>query len=190
MRGHVRIASATSLSIGIVITAAVALAGSSVAAQRSQRPLTFDGHCQLTGSVRFKPRMTSNPRVVRNYPRARGTCSGSLTEHNGKTVTLSNAPVRYRAEETGSQESCASNQNAPGKGQLIFKAGRLHFAIVENRVSGTAHLSLTGARGGSATAVANVNSSNPQRILEKCANGGVSSVPVSLTIQTTPSISG
>jgi hypothetical protein len=66
----------------------------------------------------------------------------------------------------------------------------VRFKIVENRVSGTAALSFTGDRGGSATAVANVNSPNPPGLLEQCAMGGVASVPVQLVIATTSSISG
>jgi hypothetical protein len=88
------------------------------------------------------------------------------------------------------QESCQLNTNAPGSGELLFKAGRLRFRIVENRVGPTASLSLTGRRGGSAGAIAAVNSPDPAGVLEQCAMGGIASVPVDLAIQTAPTISG
>jgi hypothetical protein len=174
----------------ILAVAAGALLMSAAPSPAAPPPLTFDGQCQLSGTVSFSPRMTTTPGIVRNYPSATGTCSGSLRGRDGKTVQLSNAAVRYRALEVGTQESCGSNLNASGSGVLLFNAGPVRFRIVENRVSGTAALSFTGAHGGSATAVANVNTPNPPGLLEQCAMGGVASVPVQLVIRTTPSISG
>jgi hypothetical protein len=176
--------------LAIALTTVILFTAPSLAAASHPHSLTFAGQCQLTGNVGFSPKMTTTPSVVRNYPSAAGTCSGSLTKANGQTTALSNAPVRYRAFELGTQESCASNLDASGTGELIFAAGPLRFQIIENRVSGTAALSFTGDAGGSAGAVANVNSSSPQGILEQCAMGGVASVPVQLVIATTPSISG
>ena len=98
--------------------------------------------------------------------------------------------MSYSATEVGTQESCELNADAPGSGELVFSAGALKFAILENRVAGTALLSLTGSQGGSATAVAAVNSPNPATVLEQCAGSGEASVPVDLTLRTTPAISG
>jgi hypothetical protein len=162
----------------------------SSAAGRHQRPFTFSGQCQLSGTVAFSPRLSTSAGPVRNSARATGTCSGSATDRRGHTTQLNGAPVGYRATEVGSQESCQLNTNAPGSGELLFKAGRLRFRIVENRVGPTASLSLTGRRGGSAGAIAAVNSPDPAGVLEQCAMGGIASVPVDLAIQTAPTISG
>lgn len=187
---RIRVATAVLISAAALVTAsASASSGQASPGQASPGQLTFDGHCTLSGTVSFSPRMTLTPGVVDNRPSASGTCSGTLSSGSVQT-TLTNAPVQYRAQEVGSHESCESNLDAPGTGELIFQQGTLRFQIVENRVSGTADLLFTGDGGGSATGVANVNSSNPSGILEQCAMGGVKSVPVGLTIQTTPSITG
>lgn len=172
------------------LTAIAALAGPAVAGQAHPRAISFDGTCQLSGTVAFSPRVTTSPARIRNRPSLTGTCSGTLTKRGGNTVNLSNAPVRYRATELGTRESCEANPDSRGRGELIFRAGALRFRVLENRVSGTAALSFTGVRGGSATGVANVNSPNPAGILEQCEMGGLASSPVDVVIQTTPTIRG
>lgn len=153
------------------------------------RSLTFDGQCQFAGTSSFSSPVTLSPSPVRNEVAAAGTCSGSLTEPGGRTTQLSNSLVRYRATESGANESCELNPNASGTGELIFGAGRLSFGVTENRVSGQAALSYTGRSGGSAQGVAYVTS-DPTGLLEQCAGGGISSAAVEIVFETTPAVSG
>lgn len=183
-------AAAGAATIATAVAALMILAAPSLAAQGKSSALTFAGQCQLSGTVNFSQPVTISPSRVRNRATAAGTCSGSLTDASGQTTQLSNSPVQYAATEVGSQESCELNPNAQGSGELIFQAGPLRFSVLENRVSGTAILSLTGRLGGSASAIANVNSPDPVGLLEQCAMGGITSAPVNLVIQSTPTISG
>jgi hypothetical protein len=66
----------------------------------------------------------------------------------------------------------------------------VRFGVVENRVGGQAALAYNGRGGGSATGVAYVSSSDPAGLLEQCATSGITSAPVQIVFQTTPSISG
>jgi hypothetical protein len=184
-----KFAAAGAASLATAITGIIPLAAPPLAAGNSQS-FTFEGQCQLSGTAAFSKPVTTSPARVRNRVTAKGTCSGSLTDPSGHATQLSDSPVQYRATEFGTQESCELNQNARGNGALIFQVGTLRFRIVENRVNATALLSFTGRRGGSATAIANVNSPDPTSLLEQCAGGGISAVPVDLVIQTTPAISG
>jgi hypothetical protein len=170
--------------------AAVVLFAAPALAERTESPsLTFDGQCQFAGTASFSSPVTFVPSPVRNDVVANGTCSGSLTEPGRPTVQLSNSPVRYRATESGKQESCELNPNASGSGELVFGQGSLRFRVLENRVSGQAALAYTGRGGGSAKGVAYVNS-DPAGLLEQCAAGGISSASVDIVFQTTPTISG
>jgi hypothetical protein len=151
--------------------------------------LTFDGQCQFAGTSSFSSPVTLSPSPARDDVAAAGTCSGTLTEPGGRTTTLSNSPVQYRATESGANESCELNPNAAGTGELIFGAGRLRFRVTENRVSGQAALSYTGRSGGSAQGVANVTS-DPTDLLEQCAAAGLSSAAVDIVFETTTAITG
>jgi hypothetical protein len=134
--------------------------------------------------------VTLVPSSVRNAVTATGTCTGSLTTPSGRTTQLSNSPVRYRASELGTAESCAGDPNAAGSGELIFQQGTVRFDVVENRVSGQAAVTYTGRVGGSAAGVAYVNSPDPAGLLAQCATSGITSAPVQIVLQTTPSITG
>jgi hypothetical protein len=73
----------------------------------------------------------------------------------------------------------------------VFTSSTLRFALSETRAGGTAELSLTGARGGSATGVANINTkANPVQIIEACGGPGLREAPVDINLRTTPAISG
>lgn len=98
--------------------------------------------------------------------------------------------MQYRAVESGNYESCAGDPGATGVGELLFPDGRLRFTVLENRVVEQAALSYTGRAGGTAAGVAYVNSSDPAGLMEQCATTGLTSSPVDIVFQTTPSISG
>ena len=173
---------AATVAAGAVCFAAPALADS--------QGVTFSGQCQFAGTSSFSSAVTVVPSTVRNNVSATGTCSGTLTTRDGRIAQLSNASVRYRASELGTAESCAGDPDAVGSGALIFQQGRLGFNVTENRVSGQAAVAYTGRKGGSATGVAYVNSPDPAGLLEQCATSGITSAPVQIVFQTTPSISG
>ncbi len=151
---------------------------------------TFAGQCQFTGTSTFSSPVTAVPSPVRNQVTASGTCSGSLTTAGGRTTQLSNAPVGYQASEAGSNESCESDLGAAGTGELLFQSATIRFNVAENRVGGDAALKYTGRRGGSAAGVAFVTASNPAALLQQCTGSGLSSSPVEIVLQTTPSLSG
>ena len=173
-------------ALTLMVTAAVVFADSALAAS----PLTFDGQCQFAGTSSFSSAVTLIPSPIHNDVSATGTCSGSLAQPNGATIELSDAPVQYEATEFGSAESCEADLDASGSGALVFQQGSLDFRVVENRVSGQALLAYTGRNGGSAKGIAYVNSADPASLLEQCAAGGMTSAPVSIVFQTTPTISG
>lgn len=150
----------------------------------------FAGSCQLTGTVRFVPPLTNSPEPTRDEAIERGTCSGTLTAR-GQTIKLNDAPVRYHAIDDGQLGSCGGSPNATGRGRLHFRGATISFALSESRVSGVAKLSLTGSRSGTAQGVASISSSaNPVQIAQQCAGGGLRSVAVDISLQTTPEISG
>lgn len=151
---------------------------------------TFDGSCQLTGTVSFLPPLTSTPRPTRDAAFEQGTCSGTLTSH-GHARSLGNQAVRYFATDSGQAESCGANAGASGWGFLAFARATVFFRLSETRATGVAQLSLTGLAGGSAQGVATISSSsNPVQIAEACVGSGLRSTPVDIRLQTTPAISG
>ncbi len=179
------VAAVVSVSVG-----AACFAATSFAAGAGAGATTFAGQCQFAGTSSFSSSVTLVPAPVRNNVTASGSCSGSLTTASGRTTQLSNSAVRYHASEFGTAESCNSDPNAAGSGELIFQQGAVHFNVVENRAGGQAALAYSGRNGGSATGVAYVSSSDPAGLLEQCATSGITSAPVQIVFQTTPSISG
>lgn len=173
-----------------LLAAGVAVGPAPSLAAGSSRALTFSGQCQFTGTSSFSSAVTLTPSPRRNDVAATGTCTGTLTGPDGRTTSLSDAAVQYQASEFGTAESCEADPNATGRGELIFHEGALAFSVDENRLSGQASLAYRGRSGGSASGVAAVNSSNPAALLEQCATSGITSAPVQIVFQTTPSISG
>lgn len=151
---------------------------------------TFNGSCQLSGTVAFTPPVTNSPHPFTQHARARGMCSGSFTDRSGRTHHLNNARVRYRAVERASSGTCNGGTDA-GTGVITFPEGRISFRISETRASAVVAVMLRGARGGSAAGQANVSSSaNPVAIIQACGSDGLKSAPIQARAVTTPSISG
>jgi hypothetical protein len=185
-----RLRAATVAAVALVAAVVVAGPAPSLAAPGSARALTFSGQCQFTGTSSFSSAVTLTPAPRRNNVAATGTCTGTLSGADGRTTSLTNAAVQYQASEFGTAESCEADPNATGRGELLFQEGTLGFTVNENRISGQAILTYRGRNGGSASGVAAVNSSNPVALLEQCATSGITSAPVQIVFQTTPSISG
>jgi hypothetical protein len=185
-----RLKAAAATTVGALAVLTANFAAPSSAATKARRAVTFMGQCQFTGTSTFGSPVTATPSPVRNDVRASGTCSGSITMLGGRTTALNNSPVQYRAVEFGPSESCTADPDATGRGRLIFQQGSLRFDVVESRVSGQAALGYRGQEGGSAGGVAYVNSPDPAGLLEQCATTGLTSAPVQIVFQTTPTVSG
>lgn len=185
---------ATALVVGtfIAISATAALADHHPRA-RSHHPgaNTFAGNCSFSGTVRFQPGLTNTPQRIRDVARAHGTCSGTLTDRRGRDHKLDGAVVRYFATDVANGASCAASAGATGTGRLVFPSRTVRFELSETRGVAVAELSLSGARGGSATGQANVNDgADPVEVAQACAGNGLRTAPVDIRIATTPTMSG
>jgi hypothetical protein len=157
---------------------------------RTPRPLTFDGHCQFSGLVKFRPALSTTARTVRQSISAPGACDGTLRDRHGFTHQLNGAKVTYAEKSVGQNASCA-NGTAVGSGSLRFHWGKLRFAFAEKRVGGVVSGTATGASGGSATGFGGVSESeNPAHVLQECAGSGIRQVRIDVSAVTTPEISG
>jgi hypothetical protein len=178
---------ATAFAIAIVLIGA-GQAGVDRAAARD-RANTFSGSCQLSGTSRFTPPLTSTPVQGADHTTVSGPCSGSFTDRLGRTHDLGGATVRFFAIVQG-VSSCETGL-VTGSGFLTFPWGRLAFTVREPRGPGFSALEFTGRRGGSASGTAMVSpSENPVQLSEECAGAGIKSVAVQLTFATTPTMSG
>lgn len=153
-----------------------------------QRPLTFSGSCQFTGTVTFAPPLVLTPQPVTQYARASGNCSGTLIDKQGQTHNLNNTPVTYAATEQGNSISCGEGTDA-GQGTLGFEFGQLRFTISEDRVGPIANLSFKGAKAGTASGSATA-SGDPATIAMECAGSGLKQASASLNMSTDSPLSG
>ena len=155
---------------------------------RPPGPLTLDGECDLTGTVAFSPPLTSDTRPVATHARARGTCSGTLTDRAGRRHQLDDEAVRYDASAPAQPQSC--NSGTPkGSGVLVLRWGRLRFTTSETRAGAAPFLTLSGKRGGSAL-VNGRATDDPATLLQKCAGDGIEKAHLTGHLSTTPTISG
>jgi hypothetical protein len=178
---------AAALAVAVVLIGA-GQPGVGRAAARD-RVNTFSGTCQLSGTSRFSPPLTSTPVQGSDHTTASGPCSGSFTDRHGRTHDLGGATVRFFAIVRG-VSSCEMGL-VTGSGFLAFPWGRLAFTVREPRGPGFSALEFTGRRGGSASGTAMVSpSENPLQLSEECAGAGIQSVASQLTFATTPTISG
>lgn len=153
-----------------------------------QGPLTFSGSCEFSGIVRFEPPLTNTPQTVSDFARARGTCSGTLTDQSGRSYALSDTPVGYLASDQGANDSCLAGPESIGTGEFRFPQGSLRFHLSESRVGGAAELSLTGDQAGSASGEAD-STANPTETAQACAGSGLREAPVDIRIGA-PTITG
>lgn len=187
MRGPVIACSAAVIALACLLAPPV---GARDRTRRAHHTATFAGSCQLTGTVTFEPPLTATFQPTRDYALEQGTCSGSLTSH-GHRASVNDEAARYFATDFGSAASCAGSTGATGWGVLSVRRTNIYFGLSESRVSGVAHLTLSGTAGGSAQGVASISSSaNPAQIAEECAGPGLHSAPIDISLQTMPSISG
>src|SRR5688500_6135600 len=67
---------------------------------------TFDGVCDMSGTVRHEPPLTQVPMPTEIRGSFKGTCSGTLTGGDGSMRTLDAAPAAYKVHDAGGALSC------------------------------------------------------------------------------------
>jgi hypothetical protein len=166
--------------IGICLAIALVCAAPAVAKQR-HRTLTFDGDCQGSATVIFNPPLTNSPQPLTQHVRGLATCSGTLVDGRGRSHELTNARVVYTAVEQGDSVSCGAGIDSGG-GALHFKRwGKLRFNVTERRAAALATLTFTGAKGGSATAVAHPTG-DPVATVQQCGGSGLKKAQVDVSL--------
>jgi hypothetical protein len=164
------------LAGAVAICGAVATLGLSSAAGAT-KPGTerFDGTCDMSGAVRHQPPLTTEPAPTEIRGRFRGTCSGELTDRDGRTRRLDDAPAAYDVRDAGGALSCLGG-TATGTGSLRFAGGQeIAFTLTERRPApGLALVTLEGAAGGTATVVGTVSPNEDLvRANERCNGSGL-----------------
>jgi polyvinyl alcohol dehydrogenase (cytochrome) len=164
--------------------------GAMTRSRHRERPSTFSGSCQLSGSVSFRPGLTNSPQSVSQIARASGRCSGTFTDGRGRTHQLSNTPATYAASEQASNATCAAGTDT-GAGAVTLPYGKVDFTITETRAGPTVGATAKGSNGGSAIGEGNVSpTESPVTIAQACGGAGLTRVPIDIRLRTTPSISG
>jgi hypothetical protein len=171
-----------SLVLGLLVLAPGALAG-------RDETNTFAGACQFAGTLTQDPPLTIAERPGEASARARGTCSGTLTDEDGDVRPLDAVRATYFASAQGTM-SCGGG-SAVGSGYLQVRGERLHFSFSETRGPGVGAIRLDGARGGSAAGEARASEDEDAgEIARKCLGEGVRRVGIDIDIATTPAMSG
>jgi hypothetical protein len=150
---------------------------------------TFQGTCQFAGTLRQNPPLTNIPQLGWAEATARGRCTGTFTDSNGRSRHLDSARAGYFARARGTT-SCAGG-TAAGNGFIRFGGERLDFRFSEIRGPGAGAIRLEGERSGSAHAAARVSDDeDPVRIARLCSGPGLRQVGIQIDLATTPAISG
>ena len=134
---------------------------------------TFTGECQMSGTIRHQQPLTNEPAPNEFHGRFRGGCSGSITNPDGSTQQLDQAPAIYDARG-GGDLSCLGGI-VTGMGSLIFDQGtEIDFRFTERRAPGAAVVTLEGVAGGSATVLGTLSRMEELPELgEQCSGSGV-----------------
>jgi hypothetical protein len=161
-------------AVAIAIPASPATAG-------KRKPVSFSGSCELAGTLRQDPPLTNETRPGAATAKATGPCEGELVRRNGRTLELDGHELRYFAYASG--ESSCGGGTAEGRGVLRYRKSRVRFAFSEVRGPGAGTITLTGARSGSASGLANVApDADPAEIATRCAGEGLDEVPIEIRI--------
>lgn len=168
--------------------AALALSSSAGAGQPGTE--SFSGVCELGGTVRHQPPLTQEPVPTEIHGRFSGTCSGVVTDGDGRTRQLIGAPARYEVRDAGGALSCLGGA-ATGTGRLLVDGDEIQFGLTERRPGpGVAVVTLEGAAGGSASVVGTVSPREDlQELNERCNGSGVRLIHGDARLES-PGISG
>ena len=163
------------LALAVLICGAfTALTLSSFAGADEPGAESFEGECELSGAIRHQPPLTQGPASTTVHGSFSGTCSGELTDRDGRTRQLDGALAEYKAQG-GGELSCLGG-TATGTGSLIFGGGQeIEFSLTERRPApGLSVVALQGAAGGSATVLGTVSPSEDLvEINERCNGSGL-----------------
>jgi hypothetical protein len=177
------------LALGALATSPVAVAGDDEHDTRKDGTETFEGTCEFAGRLHQRPPLTNVPQAGRGFAVARGTCTGTFTDEDGRVRRLNAERVGYFASAEGTL-TCGGGE-AAGNGFLLIRGERLDFRFTELRGPGAGAIRLDGAGGGSAAGVARVSAEeDPMEIAERCSGRGLREVDIEIDIATTPAISG
>ena len=180
------------LSLAVLSCGAfTALALSSFAGAAAPGAESFEGECEMSGTIRHQPPLTQQPAPTTVHGSFSGTCSGQFTDRDGQTRQLDGAPAAYKVADGGGALSCLGG-TATGTGSLVFGGGReIEFSLTERRPApGLAVVTLEGAAGGSATVFGTVSpSEDPVELNERCNGSGLRLVHGDARI-VSPGISG
>src|SRR5688572_18769301 len=167
---------ASMLVVAVLICGAfTALAVSSFAGADARGAESFEGVCEMSGTIRHQPPLTGEPTPTEVRGSFSGTCSGTFTDRDGREHQLDGAPAGYEVRDAGGDLSCLGG-TATGTGSLLFGRGqRIEFSLTERRPApGLALVTLEGADGGSATVFGTVSPSEDlQELNERCNGAGV-----------------
>ena len=173
--------------LGLALTVGLAAAGPATAGDGKD---TFEGSCRFPVNVIFDPPLTNSAQQTHAVADGNGRCSGTWTTASGKTRTLDDAQVVYRAESDGRQ-SCATSGGAAGEGLLRYRDHKLKFSFSELRVTAPAVVRLEGRRGGAFEGTATpAGDEDLAEILQKCASTGLEEAGAVISGSTEPDISG
>ena len=159
----------------ILAVLTLALLPSSVATAGTPGTESFDGACEMSGTVRHDPPLTQTPLPTEIRGSFSGTCTGAFTDSDGSAAQLDGAPAAYRVRDAGGALSCLGG-TATGTGSLLFGAGReIEFSLTERRPApGVAVVTLDGADGGTGTVFGTISPSEDlMELNERCSGSGV-----------------
>ena len=167
--------SATRLTLAVLLCGAVtALAPSSPATAGVPGTESFEGVCEMSGTIRHQPLLTqvAAPTAVRGS--FSGTCSGTFTDRDGQTQQLDGAPAGYEVRDASGALSCLGG-TATGTGSLLLGGGQIEFSLTERRPApGVAVVTLEGTGGGSATVFGTMSPGEDlMELNERCAGSGL-----------------
>ena len=161
----------------VVISGAFAalLALPSLAVPAEPGAESFDGVCEMSGTIRHQPPLTQEATPTAVHGSFSGTCSGQFTDGQGRTRQLDGAPADYEVRDAGGDLSCLGG-TATGTGSLLFGRGQeIGFSLTERRPApGLAVVTLEGAAGGTATVYGTVSPSEDlMEMNERCSGSGL-----------------
>ena len=143
--------------LALICCAFTALALTSSAGAEKAGVESFTGGCEMSGTVRHDPPLTGTPAPTEIRGSFSGTCSGQLTDRQGRTRQLDGAPAKYEVRDAGGDLSCLGG-TATGTGTLRLGGAEIAFSLTERRPGpGLAIVSLEGAAGGTATVFGTVS---------------------------------
>src|SRR5687767_421631 len=94
-------------AVAVLICSALAVpALSSSAGADAPGTESFEGVCEMSGTIRHRPPLTGAPAPTEVRGSFSGTCSGTFTDRDGRTRQLDAAPAGHEVRDAGGDLSC------------------------------------------------------------------------------------